>query len=68
MMVVFDLAYLLRGVLCWVILPNAYIDPNNEMSQEKRYLWTMIPGIFYDCVPILAVMWLHHQNYKNNDI
>jgi hypothetical protein len=30
-------------------------------------MWTIVPGILTDCVPIAAVCWVHHLNFGHVD-
>ena len=59
--IVFNTAYLVRGILNQTVLPKVYNDKQNDSySNFTRYMWTIVPGIFVDCLPLAAVMWLHH--------
>jgi len=60
-LVIFDLAFFLRVILSVTVFPAAYAG---EDSLYKYYLVTITPGILIDVVPLVGVMWLHHNSFK----
>ena len=60
-LVIFDLAFLLRVVLEVTVWNKAYAG---EYGPFKYYLVTISPGTLVDVVPLVGVMWLHHQSFK----
>ena len=61
MLVIFDLAFLLRVVLEVTVWAQAYGGLDNPF---KYYIVTISPGILVDVVPLVGVMWLHHLSFK----
>jgi hypothetical protein len=63
--ILFDLAYLIKVLLNCTVLPDIYsYDRQTEVDPGSVYLWTIVPGVICDCLPLTVVMWLHHENYK----
>jgi hypothetical protein len=69
MTILFDLAYLIRAILSCTVYPKIYNYESETFEKpETVYLWTIVPGVISDCLPLAIVMWLHHQNYKSREI
>ena len=64
-LVIFDLAFLLRVVLEVTVWPKAFAGEYN--SRFKYYIATVTPGLLVDVVPLVSVMWLHHQSFKSGN-
>jgi len=56
-LLILDLAFLLRVVLEVTVWPKAYAG---EYNPFKYYLVTITPGVLVDVLPLVGVMWLHH--------
>ena len=61
MLVAFDLAFLIRIILECTVYPKAYSD---QLGRFGNLMWTTVPGIFVDVMPLMSVMLLHHINFK----
>lgn len=62
-MVCYIVASIISAILNSTKLPEAYSKDSNE-SIWFVLGWTMVPGIVSDCLPIVAVMYLHYQNFS----
>lgn len=60
-------ASVLSAILNATVLPKAYSD---SVTISVWYIlgWTIVPGILTDCLPIVAVMYLHLKNYSEKQI
>ena len=61
MLIVFDLAFIVRVILNLTIWPSAYGGLDGTF---KFYMATIAPGILVDVLPVVGVMWLHHNSFK----
>ena len=66
MAVTFCIAYIFRAFCSAVIYKKIY-SSQISYSQAYYYMWTIVPGILTDCVPIAAVCWVHHLNFGHVD-
>ena len=56
-LIIFDLAFIVRVVFNWTLWPEAY---SGQDGPFKFYIATISPGILIDVLPLVGVMWLHH--------
>jgi len=66
MAVTFCIAYIFRA-FCSAIVYQKIYSSQITYSLAYYYMWTIVPGILTDCVPIAAVCWVHHLNFGHVD-
>ena len=62
-MLCYIVASIISAILNSTKLPKAYSENRTE-SIWFVLGWTMVPGIVSDCLPIVAMMYLHYQNFS----
>lgn len=61
MLSVFDISFIIRMTLSCTIYPKAY---SGKLGPFANSMWTTVPGLVVDVMPLASVMILHHINFK----